>query len=198
MDTNGEPGQSGARGSLRRRVVFELEEGQLPLLEAAEARHGSKRAALLAALGAEADAEELRGRAEDAEAELARHKQGAGEAGKGKEEAKLKRALAAAEKRLTKAEDALAAARKAGAEGEAALRREAEELEKALAERDEELKELRPRAVDWLFCARCGQWVGPEEWIWEEFGEDGSYAYHAPCGDHSEDRKGSSWLAQRA
>lgn len=134
MDTNGmhgqKPpahGQGPARGSLRRRVVFELEEDQLPLLEAAEARHGSKRAALLAALGAEADAEELRGRPKRAEAELARHERDAG-AEKGKAEAKLKRALKAAEKKLAKAEDALVGTRKAGADGETALRREVEEL----------------------------------------------------------------------
>lgn len=206
MDTNGKPGktpplpgQSPPRGALRRRVVFELEEGQLPLLEQAEARHGSKRAALLAALEAEGRAAELLERTERAEAELARQARGAERAKKGKAEGevKLKRELDATKKKLAKAEGALAKAHQVSADGEAELRREAE-LSERLAESEEEITELSPRAVDWLFCQRCKQWVGPEEWEWEEFEDGGSYAYHAPCGDHAEGIKGSSWLAQRA
>lgn len=206
MDTNRKPGitppspgHSVPRGSLRRRVVFELEEGQLPLLEQAEARHGSKRAALLAALAAEGTVAELAERTERAEAELARRARGAERAKKGRAEgeAKLKRELDAAKKKLAKAEDALSKAHQAGAEGEAELRREVQELSERLAESEAEITELSSRAVDWLFCQRCGRWIGPEEWEWGEFEEGGSYAYHASCGDHEEGLKGSSWLAQR-
>lgn len=115
---------------------------------------------------------------------------------------KLKRELDAAKKKLATAEGTLAKAHQASAEGEAELRREAEELRERLAESEEKITELSPRAVNWLVCQRCKRWVGPEEWEWEweweEFEEGGSYAYHAPCGDHEEGIKGSSWLAQRA
>ena len=88
--------------------------------------------------------------------------------------------------------------RQAGADGEAELRGAAEDLSERLAESEEEVAELNARAVDWLYCRRCKQWAAPEEWSWEEFEDGGSYAYHAPCGDHDEGLRGSSWLAQRA
>jgi hypothetical protein len=200
MDTNEKPGQSPplpgqspARGTLRRRIVFELEEDQLPLLEAAEARHGSKRAALLAALAAEPEAADLRERAERAEAEVARKERGAEKAKKGKAEgeAKLQRELDAAKRKLAKAE-------KAGADGDAELRQQIDDLGERLADAEEELADLRPSAVDWLPCNRCGKWAAPEDWEWVELEESGSYAYHRPCGDHDESIKGSSRLAQRA
>jgi hypothetical protein len=194
------PGQSSPRGALRRRVVFELEEAQLPLLEQAEARHGSKRAALLAALEAEATAAELVERAERAEAELERQARSTQKALKGKAGAdtKLKRDLEATKRKLAKAEAAATNARESGADQGAELRRQMEALGERLAESEKEVAELRPRAVDWLYCQRCGQWAGPEEWKWAEFEEGGSYGFHAPCGDHGDERKGSSWLAQRA
>ena len=115
VDTNEKPGQSrhsAGKEPFRRRVVFELDAEQLPLLEAAEARHGSKRAALIAALATEGGAAELLERAERAEAQVAQHAQGTETAKKGEAEdqAKLKRELAAAKKKLSKAEDALARA----------------------------------------------------------------------------------------
>jgi hypothetical protein len=126
MDTNRKPGQkpplpgqSPPRGTLRRRVVFELEEHQLPILEGAEARHGSKRAALLAALQAETGATELIERAERAEAELTRQSRRAQKAKKGKTEAesKLRRELDTATRKLAKAEAALSEARQEGGDG---------------------------------------------------------------------------------
>lgn len=44
---------------LRRRIVFELTPGEMPLLEAAERKHGSKRLALVRALEASARLDEL-------------------------------------------------------------------------------------------------------------------------------------------
>jgi hypothetical protein len=207
MDTNRKPrqkapvpGQSSPRGSLRRRVVFELEEGQLPLLEQAETRHGSKRAALLAALDAEARAAELVERAERAEAELERQARGTQKAEKGKAlaDTKLKRDLEAAKRRLANAEAAAIEVRESGADEAAELRRQMEALGEQLAEWEEEVAELRPHAIDWLYCQRCGEWAGPEDWEWREFEEGGSYCFHAPCDDHGDERKGSSWLAQRS
>ena len=67
-DTRGKAGKSTGKDLFRRRIVFELDADQLPLLEAAQERHGSKRAALIAALLAEASAVGLAERAEAAEA----------------------------------------------------------------------------------------------------------------------------------
>jgi hypothetical protein len=195
VDTNEKPGQSPGKrtespgkGLFRRRVVFELDAAQLPLLETAEARHGSKRAALIAALGVERSAAELLGRAERAEAQLVEQQQGAEEAKKGEDDgqAKLERELAAARKKLAKAGKA-----------EAELHEELEESRETLNERDAEAADLRVCAVDRIYCARCGQWVAPEEWSWAELEDGGSYAFHRTCGDHAEGIRGSSWLALR-
>jgi hypothetical protein len=155
MDMHEMPGHRGdstGKGLLRRRVVFELAPEQLPLLEAAQERHGSKRAALIAALEAEAVAAEP-GRREKSK-------------GKGKADAPARR------------------------------ERELAELKEQLAEREAELQDLRARAVDRIYCERCGEWTVPEEWSWHKLG-NGSYAFHAPCGDQAEGEAGSSWLALR-
>src|SRR5947209_17531647 len=59
------PADSTVDRHFRRRIVVELTAAELPLLEAAEARHGSKLAALIAPLAAHDRIEELeRARAE--------------------------------------------------------------------------------------------------------------------------------------
>ncbi len=67
MSIHRKPGQKpsfAASDGLRRRVIFELDPSQLPLLEAVRERHGSTRAGLIAALEAEGSVQELRERAE--------------------------------------------------------------------------------------------------------------------------------------
>ncbi len=206
VDTNEKPGLSHGKGAdspgiglFRRRVVFELDAEQLPLLEAAEARHGSKRAALIAALAADGSAVELLERTERAEAQVAKHHRGSEAAKKGKAEdqAKLKQELAAAKKKLAKSEKDLAKEREHGGKTEAELREGLEELREAIEERDEEIEELQTQAVAYLRCLRCKRWVPSAEWSWGELEDGGAYAFHEPCGDHEEGLKGSSWLALR-
>ena len=102
VDTNdmhanspGKAGISPGKDLFRRRIVFELDADQLPLLEAAQERHGSKRSALIAALLAEAGAVDLAARAEAAEAALAKAKGAAKGSSAAKEKAakKLERDL---------------------------------------------------------------------------------------------------------
>lgn len=184
---------------LRRRVIFELDAEQLPLLDGIRERHGSTRAGLIAALEAEAAGGELgtqlaaaKARAEQAERALSRGKKEASTARrKGDTEAK-----AAAEE-----QEALAAElehlRRQLAEAEEEARQGKADYEEALGEFREEISELEEHAVEWLFCARCTEWVSAAEWVWEPTEGGGHYAYHERCGDHKPGLMPSSWLAQR-
>jgi DNA repair exonuclease SbcCD ATPase subunit len=196
------PAFAGTSG-LRRRVIFELDEAQLPLLEGVRERYSSTRAALIAALEAEAQLSELRERAETAErrAEKAESEKALRTAKRQRDESDAKRAkgqLADAEERARALESELKEARAQHAEVQKEASREEEDYEEALQELKEEASELSERAVDWLYCARCRQWVAPEGWAWQRIKGGGSYAYHRECGDHKPGLSPSSWLAQRA
>src|SRR6266852_3480172 len=102
--------RAGPAGLFRRRVIFEITSEQLPLLDAAEARHGSKRAALLAALQAEQRVDELQAALAKAEKKAgsdqkAKERRGAQQR---KDHARLERQLKAGEKKLVDAEAKLA------------------------------------------------------------------------------------------
>ena len=199
VDVNEKPRQSPGRGLLRRRIVFELDEEQMPLLASAEERHGTKRAAMLAALAAEEQLEQLGERADQAEQELAKAERTAkaGAAKQTKAAKKAERQLAAMRKRLADQEGALSAAESEAAQAED-LRRERDQLSEVLGERNEQLAEAQARAVDWLYCARCEKWAPPSEWAWRRIEGKGSYAFHRSCGDHRPGLLGAaSWLAQR-
>jgi vacuolar-type H+-ATPase subunit I/STV1 len=202
MSMHPEPGQKAPKATasgLRRRVIFELDPEQLPLLEAVRERHGSTRAGLVAALEAETGAQELRQRAEAAEERLQRAERAAKRREQGKASAKHQdEALAKRAERERELAAELKSARKEHAEAEKLYRQEEEGYEEALEELKEELSDLQARAVDWLFCARCGEWVAPEDWAWQRIESGGRYAYHRDCGDHKPGLLPSSWLAQRA
>ena len=202
MSTHQKPGISQAPPGFRRRVIFELTIEELPLLDQAQARHGTKRQALLAALHADQRIQELEAAATQANqaAQTAQAKvsktQGQGQ----KSEAKLRSELTAAQKTLAARERELAAVkdqaasrRRAGQDAEAEQRA----LEQAIEERDELIDELSDRAADQLFCARCDTWAAPDTWAWKP-SQSGRYAYHHPCGDHAPGLLGSSsWLAHQ-
>jgi hypothetical protein len=184
----------------RRRVVVELTADELPLLEAAEARHGSKRGALIAALVAEGRVEELERARADAERAAAAHATSARRdtQASSKAQAKLERELHAARKQLDKqkAELARERARAAGAmsDSDEACRALEEELEA----REAEIAELEPYVVDELYCGRCNEWVPPSGWVWRRTEGGGRYAFHKRCGDHGASIvSASSWLAHR-
>src|SRR2546423_1205079 len=187
-------GQGLGEGLLKRRVVFELTEDQLPALAAAEGRHGTKRAALLAALEAEASVVELAERAEKAEAALLKAERATTAAATkgGKATEKLRRELAAAKERLGESQADQAQARHQATASAKDLQAELEDLRDTLDERNVEVADLRERAVDWLFCGRCENWAPPSEWSWQRTEAGGSYAYHRPCGDHGPGLLGSS------
>jgi hypothetical protein len=186
---------------LRRRVIFELTADQLPLLEAAERRHGSKRRALIAALEADTEIDQLRAAA--AIAERAAEKEGAGErraaAQRSKATDKLERDLKDAQATLAARERELTRLEGSAGEVGAALAEQRRAYALQLEEHEREQGELEERLVDHLFCARCGNWAAPDEWAWIR-GDDGAdYAHHQPCGDHGPGVLGiSSWLAHRA
>jgi hypothetical protein len=189
MSTSREPGQSPAAHVFRRRVVFELTVDQLPLLDAAEARHGSKRQALLAALQAETRVEQLEQEVVAAQAALAKRERAA--ASPAKSDAKLAPEHVAArdELRQARAELKRLRAQLDRAEGEAGNAQalaaaDRDEYEEALAARDEEIADLAERAVDRLFCGRCNSWPQTAELVWVDAKGGGEYAYHESCGDH--------------
>ena len=109
-DSTGIDGKSTGKGLFRRRIVFELDAEQLPLLEAARERHGSMRAALIAGLRAETGAAGITERAEKAEAALGKAKSAAkgGSTAAEKAAKKLERDLTAARKKLASKEAELA------------------------------------------------------------------------------------------
>jgi hypothetical protein len=188
---------------MRRRVVFELSADQLPLLEAAEARHGSKRAALIAALDAEARVEELERAASQAQEQAAKtqRKSKRDDGAQAKQLAKAQAALKTAERTAADAEQRLKQASDQAAEQTAGHQASHAELRDALAARDEridDLKEQAERAFDALFCGRCDHWAPPSQWAWAKTRDGGLYAYHQPCGDHAPGILGAaSWLGHQ-
>lgn len=182
---------------LRRRVIFELRLEELPLLQAAERRHGTKRAALVKALEAENECEALANRLAEGEARIAELEQalsaeqgraGAAASEREKEQERTKAVLAKAEKELSR--------ERAGAKERS--RSADREQQEAYARLEEELAELERLAIDELYCARCNRWVEPSGWAWKK-GKEGRYAFHRSCGDHGHGLVGaSSWLAWRA
>jgi hypothetical protein len=191
---------TGAAG-LRRRIVFELTVEELPLMDVAEARHGSKRAALLAALASLARAEELECDLIEAKHLLAAQ----GEQGERAAEAadrggaKLARDLKSAQAALARGERELAEARAASERSMRETAEAREEYEASIEDRDEEIAELAAQAFEHLFCARCGSWVGPDEWAQAPAAGDGACTYHERCGDHGSSILGgpSSWLGHQ-
>ncbi len=194
------PGQDPGTERLRRRIVFELTPEQLPLLQEAEHRHGSKRAALVAALAAEAEVEEMRAQVSKAEAKATKPTKEAerAAAGHAKTIAKLERELEGAQKALAERQRDLALARDESKTSKESWEADREELLGALSDRETELAELVDRAVDELYCGHCGKWAPPGQWAWKWVKGKGSYAYHRSCGDHAPGlMSAASWLARR-
>jgi len=173
-------------GRLRRRVIFELTEGQLALLDHAERRHGSKRAGIIAALAAYADADgpaAAPGQADSTQQELeevrAQHKSANAQLAEARRElAAAQMALAIAERDRDEARAQLGRADELRVRLEDASARETDALGARLAE----LRASLPRE---LYCPRCQTWVPRREWAWQQDEEGGEYAYHRPCGDHA-------------
>jgi hypothetical protein len=196
-----EPGTSPGSGLLRRRVIFELTADQLPLLEGAERRHGSKRKALIAALEADTEIDHLRATAENTE--RTKEKESAGErpaaAQRTKAVDKLERELKDARAKLAERDRELTQLQGNAGEVRDALAEQRDAYALLLEGHERELGELEERVVDHLFCARCGKWAAPEQWAWTRGDDDADYAHHQPCGDHGPGVLGaSSWLAHRA
>jgi hypothetical protein len=202
--TPASPGKSATStgaARLRRRIVFELTVEELPLMDVAEARHGSKRAALLAALASLSHAEQLaRDLAEMKDLLAVQGEQGerATQAAD-RDAAKLERDFKSAQAALARAERDLAEARAASERSMCELAEDREEYEASIQDRDEEIAELTTQAFEHLFCARCGSWVGPDEWAQTSADGGGVRTYHEGCGDHGSSILGgsSSWLGHQ-
>ena len=178
---------------LRRRVIVELTVNELPLLEAAERRHGTKRAAVLAGLRAEAEVAALRAQVAEpqravaaeqtrgAEAKATAHRRRQGEQREPalvevtREREAAQAELVSLDDRLARAEDTIARDRTA---------------------HSDEVRGLMARIPEALYCARCDGWVPEEQWSWA-IGADFDHVYHAACGDHGPGVLASaSWLAR--
>lgn len=172
----------------RRRFPLELTPEEYAGLDEQGRAHGSKRAAILAGLGALKDLERLRaalGRVE-AERDEAR---GSG-AHLTTEVARLEEAVA---KHAAAAKAQSTRGRTSSEKAEASIAeavREVEALEQALATereaRDEDLEEiaaLRAMVVEELRCPRCGDFADSSEWA-AAATPQGVLVYHGPCGYH--------------
>lgn len=181
---------------LRRRVIVELTPDEVPLLDAAERRHGTKRAAMLAGLCAEADAVASATRDQKA-AEAATRAAAEREATNAKAHAALVRKQGALEKQiaeLTRERDAANLEITRLEERAQATFNEAQGQYAALFEDIQALEDQLPQS---LFCGRCEKWTPEREWTWRPDGND-EVAYHTPCGDHGPGAfSNSSWLARR-
>jgi len=178
---------------LRRRVIVELTPDELPLLEAAERRYGTKRQAVVAALAALADAAS----SPDERSPAASTGQGPhGVQGAEDERRRERDALADALSRAEAERDEARGAARRLERRLAQLQARAESEQEALGEEIAALAAARPSA---LYCARCERWAPEVEWAWRasEPGA-GQVAHHAPCGDHGPGLIGlASWLARR-
>lgn len=188
------PGPSG----LRRRIVLELTVDELPLMEAAETRHGSKRGALLAALASEARVEELEQELARVARDLAAGRKQAQRSSRAtaKDAEALGHELKDARASLARAERDLAKALQDAARSEAQLSEAQDRRQALIAEREQEIAELSGRAFGHLYCGRCQDWAPEAEWAWAKDEHGDEYAYHQPCGDHGPSLLGgnSSWL----
>jgi len=186
-------------GSFRRRFPLELTPAECEQLEHHARGHGSKRAALLAGLTALAEHSALGSALAQAE----------------QERDELRTDLAAAQQRATDLEAQLAEIAKqassANTKDQVRTKRERAErastqaaldqLKRALGqecelrtELEDELDDLRDRAVDLLHCARCDTWAPPEQWATKTHqGRD--HIYHHPCGFHTGGLLGTTILA---
>ena len=182
---------------LRRRVVFELSEQELPLLDAAEVRHGTKRAGIVAALAAAAGAAELEARLAEAERALAAATAAARER-TGEEKGRAGgRELTEARQALAEAERQREAALEAVGQLEHRLARQAARAESENDVLGEEIERLQGERVSALYCARCESWAPEGEWAWQAIA-GGERAHHTPCGDHGPGLLATaSWLARR-
>jgi hypothetical protein len=164
---------------LRRRVVFELSAEQMPLLEKAERRHGSKRKALIAALAADAAAERVQEEASVLREELA---QALGQI------ARLEAETAAATTPKT-----------APAEPQRTLREARKRITVLEAEWErmaDAVEALDQISFDQLYCGDCGGWVGSDAWVIVEH-DDGDLCVHEICAGGREQRDGAGWLGWR-
>jgi len=174
---------------LRRRVIVELTPDELPLLEAAERRHGGKRAAMLAGLRAEADG--VTRQARDGEAE---EKRARAVAKRADTQAKAHAALLA---ECASLKASLATRTRERDAATAEIERLETKAQDQYAALFEDIADLEDRIPDALYCARCDTWAPEPEWTWRADGED-EIAYHTPCGDHGPGMlSNATWLARR-
>ena len=175
---------------LRRRVIVELTPDEVPLLEAAERRHGTKRQAVVAALAALAAAPHRR--------TSERPRAGPGPARSAGRRGRASPSATALADALSRAEaerdEARGAARRLGG-ASPSYRLGPSPSRRRSARRS---RPLRPHGP--LPSTAPAASMGPEaEWAWRtsEVGA-GQVAYHAPCGDHGPGLVGlASWLARR-
>ena len=184
---------------LRRRVIIELTPQELPLLTAAEERHGTKRTAIIAALRAEHEHDALTQHLTDLQDELAKAETAAADKQARQEEvAALNRELthlrATLKTTQTERDDALDQL----ADQHERLDRVEEAAEadyRTLTHQIQRLEDSRPQA---LYCAHCRQWAPETDWAWTTSPDGAERAHHAPCGDHSPGLlDAASWLALR-
>ena len=179
-------------------MIVEFTPEQLVLLEKAEARHGTKRAGIVAALAAyatpapshaEPSQTPVRAKPDKAQAAKLRAAEDALAAAQA-EVSTLRVALARAETDTSDLEKRLAHADRVRIEIEDAAVSEAVELNEAI-------DELRAQLIDVAYCARCGDWVPDTEWTWTRDVARGEYAYHTSCCDHGSGLLAGSRVVRR-
>jgi len=167
---------------LRRRVIAELTRDEVPLLDAAERRHGTLRAAVVAGLRAEADAVAAEAREAKAEQQATRAADQR-EATHAEATAALVREQKALEKTLADITRERDAANSEIARLEAQALAAFEESRGQYRALFEDMQAVEDKLPEALFCGRCEKWVPETDWVWRADGDD-EVAYHRTCGDH--------------
>jgi chromosome segregation ATPase len=181
---------------LRRRIIVELTPDEVPLLDAAERRHGTKRAAILAGLRAEAGAIASEGPENEA-AETAARAATEREAAHAKDTKARVRTQKALEKQLAELTRERDAAKSEIARLEDRAVAAHHEAQVQYGVLFEDIAALEAEIPEALFCGRCERWAPEGEWVWRADGEH-ELAYHTPCGDHGPGAfSDASWLARR-
>jgi hypothetical protein len=183
----------------RRRVILELVPDEMKLLDQATTRYGTKRAALVACLRAEAEragSPGAAGLAHDHPADAEARTRAA-------DDHETRRTLEELRAEHTALVAQLAALRMERDEARAEVARLAACRDTEFAETREQYRlfaediaALEDRIPEALYCAHCNRWAPEDEWAWREDGT-ATVAHHAPCGDHGPGvLSAASWLAR--
>ena len=182
---------------LRRRVIVELTPDEVPLLDAAERRHGGKRAAMVAGLRADAEAAAATAHGKTAAEPPARATDTAKATHANDAQARVPRAQDRSKSSLPSARASAMRPTPRSRASKTAPWPPTRRPKVSTSCFSRTSPPSRTSSPETLFCGRCERWAPEGEWAWRA---DGTHelAYHSPCGDHGPGvLSDATWLARR-